>query len=279
MKYLELEKHLSQALAGKDDFRPVYVVSGADAYLRQSSVAMFKGLLISDYLDFNLSVISLSLGMSSVLDALTLYPVFDDRKVVIVPDVNDKLNEQDKTLLATYLKDPNPTAILVLVDDGKNLADVVKEHKIECVDCGKLDENSIGIIVGRILDEPPRKNIDRTALHALVEKTLGDMSRIVCEVTKLKSYSADTITLADVEVMVSPDLEFALYELTGAVSEKQAEKALEILDVFFKQGVKICHNSLLNVGLQFYCSIGLGFFLCLKPTSNCVFCTFLKIFY
>ena len=64
------------------------------------------------------------------------------------------------------------------------------------------------------------------------------MSRIVCEVTKLKAYSSGTITTADVEVLVTPDLEFALYELTSAVSEKQAEKALEIIDVFFKQGVK-----------------------------------------
>jgi DNA polymerase III delta subunit len=238
MKYLELDKHLSSACEGKESFHSVYVVSGVDAYLRQSAVASFKSVLMPEYADFNLSVISVGSGMGAVLDSLTLYPVFDDKKVVIVPDVSDKLGEQDKGLLSKYLLDPNPTAILVLVEDGKNLADLVKEHKLQTVDCSKLDENSIGVIVDKILSEPPRKSIDSKALHALVEKTLGDMSRIVCEVTKLKSYSGDIITLADVEIMVSPDLEFALYELTSAVSEKQAEKALEILDVFFKQGVK-----------------------------------------
>lgn len=238
MKYLELEKHLSSALHGKESFHPVYVVGGLDAYLRQSAVAMFKSLLMPEYADFNLSIISIGQGMSTALDALTLYPVFDDRKVVVVPDICDKLNDQDKNILVSYLKDPNPTAILVLVEEGKHLSDIVKEHRLQYVDCDKLDENSIGILVDKILAEPPRRSIEPRALHALVEKTLNDMSRIVCEVTKLKAYSSGTITTADVEVLVTPDLEFALYELTSAVSEKQAEKALEIIDVFFKQGVK-----------------------------------------
>lgn len=235
MKYVELERHLQSAFEG---FSPVYVIGGADAYLRQSACAMFKGLVSPEYADFNLSIISHGQGMSSVVDALSLYPVFDDVKVVVVPDVPDKISDQDKNLILSYAKEPNPQAILVLVGDTKSVTDFAKEGKLNYIDCGKLDENAIAIEVDKLLSVPPKKTMEKSALRALVEKTLGDMSRIVSEVTKLRSYSGEVITCQDVELMVAPDLEFAIYELTGAVSEKQAEKALEILDVFFKQGVK-----------------------------------------
>ena len=216
MKYVELERHL---------------IGGADAYLRQSACAMFKGLVSPEYADFNLSIISHGQGMSSVVDALSLYPVFDDVKVVVVPDVPDKISDQDKNLILSYVKEPNPQAILVLVGDTKSVTDFAKEGKLTYIDCGKLDENAIAMEVDKLLSVPPKKTIEKSALRALVEKTLGDMSRIVSEVTKLRSYSGEVITYQDVELMVAPDLEFAIYELTGAVSEKQAEKALEILDV------------------------------------------------
>ncbi len=238
MKYTELDRHISSALSGEESFHSIYVIGGADAYLRQRATTAFKELVSPEYADFNLSVISHGNGMGAVIDALSLYPVFDDRKVVVVPDIGEKILDGDKSLVLSYAKEPNPQAILVLVGDGKTVTDFAKEGKLIYVDCNKLDENSIAIEVDKLLALPPRKNIEKQALHSLVEKTLGDMSRIVSEITKLKAYSEGTITSQDVELMVSPDLEFAIYELTGAVSEKQSEKALEILDVFFKQGVK-----------------------------------------
>ena len=64
------------------------------------------------------------------------------------------------------------------------------------------------------------------------------MSRIVSEITKLKSYSQGTITRQDVCDMVSADIDFQIYELANAVSEKNADKAIEVLDVFFKNGIR-----------------------------------------
>ena len=238
MKYVELKKHIDDALKGVTKFEPIYLIGGGDAYLRQSATAMFKGLVDPDYADFNLSIVAQGQGVSSAIDALSLYPVFDERKVVIIPDFPEKVADQDKDLIKGYLKAPNPASIFVVVGDEKSVKDFAKEEKLAYVDCDKLDENMIAFELDTLLKEDPQKSIEPKALHALVEKTLGDMSRIVCEVKKLKSYSGDIITLQDVEVMVAPDLEFAIYELTGAVSEKQPEKALEILDVFFKQGVR-----------------------------------------
>lgn len=262
MKYIELKKHIEDCLNGAKTFEPMYVVGGADAYLRGASVALFKGVIDPEYADFNLSVVSYGQGVSSAIDALSLFPVFDERKVVIIPDFPGKISDQDKGLVSGYLASPNPQAIFVIVceeiqgkkeskatgvddedkkekqESGKSVATFIKEAKLTLVDCGKLDESTVAIELEGILKEEPAKSIERPALHALIEKTLGDMSRIVCEVRKLKSYSDKTITLADVETMVAPDLEFAIYAFAGAVSEQQPEKALEIVDTFFKQGIR-----------------------------------------
>lgn len=258
MKYVELKKHIEECKAGVKSFEPMYVIGGADAYLRQTATALFKGIVDPEYADFNLSIISHSQGVSSAIDALSLFPVFDERKVVIIPDFPSRVSEQDRSIISRYLQESNPAAIFVIVyeekpskndgkesddedkkkDTGKTIASFVKEEKLTFVDCGKLDENMVAIELQDILAEAPAKKIDQRALHVLVEKTLGDMARIVSEVKKLKSYSGDVITVADVETMVAPDLEFAIYAFAGAVSERQPEQALEIVDTFFKQGIR-----------------------------------------
>ena len=64
------------------------------------------------------------------------------------------------------------------------------------------------------------------------------MSRIATEMVKLKAYCDDVITKRAVEEMVSANIDFQIYELANAVSEKNANKALEALDVFFKNGIR-----------------------------------------
>ena len=262
MKYIELKKHIEDCISRGKAFEPIYVISGADAYLRQTAVAMFKGIVDPEYADFNLSMISYGQGVSSAIDALSLFPVFDERKVVVIPDFPHKISEQDKGVISAYLSAPNPSAIFVIVyeepqtkkegkdssDDAeeskggsngtKTMASFIKEAKLTLVDCAKLDERTVAIELEGVLKEEPATTIEPRALHALIDKTLGDMSRIVCEAKKLKAYSQGTITLADVEAMVAPDLEFAIFAFASAVSEQQPEKALEIVDTFFKQGIK-----------------------------------------
>ncbi len=262
MKYIELKKHIEDCLNGAKSFEPMYVVGGADAYLRGTAVAMFKSIVDTEYADFNLSVISHGQGVSSAIDALSLFPMFDERKVVIIPDFPSKINDQERAQILAYLSSPNPASIFVIVaedaqskndgkessqdddekkgkgESGKTIASFIKEAKLTLVDCAKLDENIVAVELEGILKEHPAKSIEPRALHALIEKTLGDMSRIVCEVKKLKAYSENTITLADVEAMVAPDLDFAIFAFASAVSEQQPEKALEIVATFFKQGIR-----------------------------------------
>ncbi|MBO5983144.1 MAG: hypothetical protein J6Q06_04710 [Clostridia bacterium] len=98
MKYVELKKHIEDCISSRKAFEPMYVISGADAYLRQTAVALFKGIVDPEYADFNLSMISYGQGVSSAIDALSLFPVFDERKVVIIPTSQARFQSRIKGL-------------------------------------------------------------------------------------------------------------------------------------------------------------------------------------
>lgn len=264
MRYLDLENHLNAVAFGSESAKPVYVIAGDDAYLRSSALSAFKGLLSEDYADFNFNVISEDDGSGAVMDALTTYPVFDDRKVVVVPDISEKLSDGDKELVKRYVLSPNPTSVLVAVIDdvlsdsdddkqdgakqnskkqkGKKLSEQAKEFAkkfgLEYVDCNRLSEDEITAEINKLLAEPPACKMDGNAVRALIERTESYMTRIVREVQKLKSYAPSGITVKDVEDMVVPEENFAFFMLSSAVSEKQSDRALEIFDKFLKQGMK-----------------------------------------
>lgn len=219
MKFTDLKEHLRAAAVGSDAgaLLPCYTVYGDDAYLKQSAVRMFAKLVNPDYSSFNFSVIPFADGAEKVVETLNTFPVFDVLRVVAVTDVSDKY--PDEAVLAAYLKSPNPSSVLVLVcEEG---AEKSLGFKAEKVDCNKLDEKSLASVVGELLAEPPARKMDAAALRELSSRTLGDMSRIACEIQKLKSYSDDVITKDDVAVMTAPEPDFQIYELAEAVSKKK----------------------------------------------------------
>lgn len=279
MRYLDLEKHLSAVNTGFEQAKPLYVIAGVDAYLRHTALDMFKALVDEDFKEFNLTLVSQSDGRGAVEDALSMFPMFGDRKVVVVPDVSERLSDDDKKFVQTYVLSPNPTTIFVAVVDDVQVSDdddetdeqtkkndkekkadkddeneqdkkkknnnitglaktFCSKYGIEFVDCSHLEPQEIANEVKQILDEEPVRKMDPAALSALINFTKSDMSRIVREVQKLKAYSNDVITEKDVENMVVPDSEYAGYMLSSAVSEKQGDRALEILNALYGRGMR-----------------------------------------
>ena len=55
MKYGELSRHLNNAAAAVEKFSPVYVVAGADYYLREQAVKMLCKIADEDFASFNIS--------------------------------------------------------------------------------------------------------------------------------------------------------------------------------------------------------------------------------
>lgn len=235
MKYTALKSHLDRT-----DGKPLascYVVYGDDAWLRQSAVGMFRALVNPDYASFNCSSVSAADGAEVAVGMLNTFPMFDVLRVVIVPDVQEKFSDADKATYERYLASPNPEAVLVLVCEES--AEKYASFKgAEKVDCNRLAEDEIAVLVDGMLREEPVRTMQRAALHELVSRTLSDMSRISCEVSKLKAYCDSDITRADVCEMTSAEPDVQIFQLSDAVGSGNAGRALEVLDALTGDGVR-----------------------------------------
>lgn len=236
MKYGEFKQHINRVRGGEETLAPAYVVFGDDDYLKSSVVKAFKGLVDPEFSDFNLSILSGDDEVGSAIDALYTFPMFDERKIVVLT-LSDALTEENKDAIDKYLASPSDTSALVIEcnDDGANS---IKSKKAQSINCSRLDDSELALEISEIATVAPSKTIDRDAVSELILRTQGNMSRIVTEMIKLKAYVDSRITKKDVEDMVSADIDFQIYELANAVSEHNADKALQALDVFFKNGIR-----------------------------------------
>lgn len=236
MKYSELESHLNDVNAGLERLAPVYVVAGSDDYLREQAVKALCSVVDGDFESFNLSRFSIENGVEDAIETLHTYPVFGQYRVVVL-SVFQKLAEDEKKALKAYIDAPDETSVFVIECDS-DAAKALKSKKTESVDCSVLSEDELSAQIRAICAAPPARDIDGDAIAELGVRTQGAMSRIVGELSKLKSYCDGVITAADVCEMVTADFDFQIYELTDAVSKKDADKAFKVLDTFYKGGVR-----------------------------------------
>lgn len=236
MKFGEFKQHFQAVTDGQAKFAPVYIVCGDDEYLKGEALSSFKSAVDQEYADFNFSRLSGDNAMSEAVDAAYTFPMFDERKVVVLW-VENAPSESDKALFEKYVADPCETSVFV-IDCDDETAKAFKSKKAQVVNCSRLDDSELIEEINALAARAPQKRIERDAALELISRTQGSMARIAIEIEKLKSYSEGAITKVDVCEMVSADIDFQIYELANAVSEKNAAKALEVLDVFFKNGIR-----------------------------------------
>lgn len=234
MKYSEFNQHLKSAINGEAKLAPLYVVCGDDDYLKASILGSVKHIVDSDYADFNLSIIDNDI--ESAIDSAYTFPMFDEHKVVIL-NLDNALTEEGKALISKYIASPSETTIFVIAYDDWT-SSTINSKKITIVDCSRLENVELIEQIKLLASKAPAIKINLDASNELIDRTQGNMSRIASEMAKLKSYSEGVITKQDVCLMVNADIDFQIYELANAVSDKNANKALEILDVFYKNGIR-----------------------------------------
>ncbi len=250
MKYLDLKLHIDNVLSGADNFAPVYSIWGDDECLISRTVKRFENIIDKDYQDFNLIRLQGEQDFSEALDALDTFPMFDNYKLVVLPLQNplgkakktkaDNLDGESaqKVALDRYLESPSPTSILLIVCDSKEVAQSVKGKGIVSIDCSHLSEEELTNEILAITNEEPFIQIEPIAIKELILRTQNSMGRIESEVLKLKAYCESKIRKQDVCDMVASDIDYKLYELANAVSQKNCDVALSVLNVFFENGLR-----------------------------------------
>ena len=165
-------------------------------------------------------------ALDDVVLACLTPPMFVEKRLVVcqdfaMPDSLAKLNEA-KNKLAELLRQADGSFCLVIFADSDKGFNI---DGMETVDCNRLDKASIC----KWIDSYCRKQgvaIDRFCADRIATYCLMDMSRIVQETQKLIDYGQ--ISPESIDLLVFRDAEYVVYDLSGAIADKNADRALTL---------------------------------------------------
>lgn len=223
MKFQELKKSLAQKIYN------FYYIKGEDAFLRQKALEMIENASVQ-FKDLNiLRFDDENTNLGNIVDACRALPMLDNRRVVVLKDIAVKKQDDLKPLIE-YVKKPNPTTVLVIVDSNNITAYKKIEEYAEIVDCSKLDSGMLSkLILNELSKYKCKINLD--AINALIGYCDLDYTRINNETIKLANLIGEggTITLKDVENNVHREVEYDIFELSKAVAVRNGQKAIDII--------------------------------------------------
>jgi DNA polymerase-3 subunit delta len=246
------ERFVAEVAGNK--LRPAYVFIGDEVFFRDHCrQALIRHLVPDDLRDFSLHDLDLSeVSVAEVLDRARTPSLMAPFQVFFIRGVKSLYgrgsHKEEFEAIETYVKDPNPAAVLIFVADHVSIPSDVRRMDMNDKDrydriretlgeyCGMVElarvEESDGIrwIIEKAQQEQVK--VDQDAARELVDALGADMMLVSSELEKLLLYVGEKkrITLGDVETMVLAAKQRSLYELTDAISAKDKVKALAVLD-------------------------------------------------
>jgi DNA polymerase-3 subunit delta len=249
-----VERFLAE-IAG-DARKPGYVLMGDEAFLyAMCRRGVLQALVPDDLRDFSLH--ELDLAETSIFEALDLAQtpsLMAPFQVLIVRNVKllyGRGHKKDEfAAIDEYFRRPNPQALILFVADhialpqdlrkmdmqDKERAERIRETLGDACGVVELQRVSEDDAVQWVMREGATKGVEfgEDAARELVDALGAEMMTIASEVEKLALYAGidghARVELNDVETMVSAAKQRSLYELTDAISRKDAPKALALLD-------------------------------------------------
>lgn len=208
---------------------PCYLVQGEDILLYDEALKLIKNACNLSFEEFNFQKFDDdTFSADIVLDALETLPFASEKKVVLLKNIT-KFSEDFKKKLVAYLKSPLPSTCLVIFDFANKFDFLISEK----ISAKRLDEESLKNIVEEELSKS-HKAIKKEALSLLLSYCCDYYSLIKNELKKLSDAPTDVITEKDIANMVTKETEYSVFELTEALSKKDAKKAVELLSLMDK---------------------------------------------
>ena len=208
---------------------PCYLVQGEDILLCDEALKLIKNACNLSFEEFNFQKFDDdTFSADLVLDALETLPFASEKKVVLLKNIT-KFSEDFKKKLVAYLKAPLSSTCLVIFDFANKFDFLISEK----ISAKRLDEESLKNIVEEELSKS-HKAIKKEALSLLLSYCCDYYSLIKNELEKLTNAPNDVITEKDIENMVTKETEYSVFELTEALSKKDANRAVELLSLMDK---------------------------------------------
>ena len=223
----------------------VYIFHGEESYLREYYLTEIrKSLVPAGFEEFNFHKMEgKGLSVQTLTETAEAMPMMAERTMIQINDWDlFKLNEEQRNGVIALLEDFPPYCCLILVYDQieykpsktyKKLYGALEKY----AQVVKFEEQSQSEILkwvsrrfkatGHTIDAP-------TAEHLIF--TCGSlMNGLIPEIAKIAAYARnERIAKSDIDAVAAPVLEAQVFEMTGAVSRGDFDKAAEVLGSLLK---------------------------------------------
>lgn len=234
---------LKEALAS-GELGTAYIFHGEESYLREFYLSEMKKQLVGGFESFNYHRMEgKTLTVQALAETVEALPMMTQRTMVQVVDWDlYKLGEEQRNALTALLEDFPDYCCLVIVYDQieykpnktyKKLYAALEKY-VQTVKFEEQSQNEILKWVSRRFKAAGHTIDAPTAEHLLF--TCGClMNGLIPEVGKIAAYAkGERITKADIDAVAAPVLEAQVFEMTGAVSRGDFDRASEVLGTLLK---------------------------------------------
>lgn len=231
------EQAALQATLHEGAFAPVYLVTGAQDYLRTQTRDQIRKALLGDGDAMNYAYYTgKDFTIQEIRDLAETLPFFADRRVIVIENswLFDKKSGGDTDALTDYLPQMPETTHIVFVDGSvdktRRLYKAIKKigHVVDCVTPSPEDLQRW--ILGRC--KSANLTMTREAYQRFLQDIGEEQSMLLMqsELDKLTSYcmGRGTITEEDVAVICSPQVGDRIFDMISAITAHQTNLALEI---------------------------------------------------
>lgn len=240
-------KRLSDFLQhkGRDEPLPVYVLRGTDPYLVDKARMAVRERTIGDA-EPGLAVAEFNgqeAGLADVLDALRTLPFLAPRRLVSIRDAEPFINKDTRPVLEKYLAEPSPAGVLCLEVTSWNastrLGKLVAEKGL-VVACETHEPHRVPGWLRRHAHDTLGKDLTFEAARMLQEYLGNDFAALTHAVEALALYvgEGERIDADAVDALVARGHHERVWALCDAVADVQVARALELLDVFWTEGMQ-----------------------------------------
>ncbi len=217
-------------------FKPVYLLMGDEPYYPEMVCReIIEQCIPESDKDFNETIcFGADVNAAQVTASARQYPLMADRQLVVVKEAQMM---PDLEQMATYCSDPLESTVLVLLlrkasaDKRKALYKAVQKNGV-VIDSPAIRDYEIASWISSYYSSRGL-SISPQAAAMLGEYAGTDLSKIAIETDKLLKNLAEgekQISAEDIERNVGISRQFSIFELTKALSLKDAPKALRIAE-------------------------------------------------
>lgn len=232
------------------DYRGLYLIHGTENYIIDDAIRKItRGVLSEEDMEFNLSQYDLAdTPIQEAIDDAETLSFMSDKKVVIVRNAIFLTGSKDKSKvehslegLESYVKDPNPNTVFIIVAPYEKLDKRKKLTKLLNKEAAVIEATTFNERNAEqwIREKTREMNLPITAgaIGRLLQNVGSNLLMLNNELQKMAIYidEGESITEETVDEMVAKTLEQNVFTLVEKVTTRKLDDAFTILYDLLRQ--------------------------------------------